>query len=60
MAVPKRKTSHSKKNKRRSHHALTGPSLTTCPDCGEPTMRHRACSHCGSYRGRKVVEVRAD
>jgi large subunit ribosomal protein L32 len=60
MAVPKRKTSHSKKNKRRAHDALTAPALSTCPDCGEPTLRHRACSRCGSYRGRKVIEGRAE
>ena len=60
MAVPKRKTSHSKKNKRRAHDALTASALTTCPECSEPVLRHRACPHCGSYRGRKVVEVAAD
>lgn len=60
MPVPKRKTSHSKKNKRRAHDALTPPTLTTCPECSEPTLRHRACPHCGSYRGRKVIEVAAD
>ena len=60
MAVPKRRTSVSKKNKRRAHDALTPPSLATCPECGEPTMRHRACPHCGMYRGRKVVEVAAE
>jgi len=60
MAVPKRKTSHSKKNKRRAHDALTAPALTNCPECDEPTLRHRACPHCGLYRGRRVVEEAAD
>jgi large subunit ribosomal protein L32 len=60
MAVPKRKTSHSKRNKRRAHDALATPALATCPECGEPTLRHRACRHCGSYRGRKVIEAGAD
>ena len=57
MAVPKRKTSHSKRNKRRAHAALTAPHVGTCPECGEPVLRHRACLHCGSYRGRKVIEA---
>jgi large subunit ribosomal protein L32 len=57
MAVPKRKTSHSKRNKRRSHHALTPPNVIECPDCGESTVMHRACPHCGTYRGRKVLEI---
>ena len=60
MAVPKRKTSHSKRNKRRAHHALTVPAVSTCQDCGEPTLRHRACPHCGMYRGRKVIEIAAE
>ena len=35
MAVPKRKTSPSKRNMRRSHHALDVPSFQECPNCGE-------------------------
>ncbi len=57
MPVPKRKTSHSKRNKRRAHHALRAPAVVTCPECGEPKMLHRTCSHCGSYRGRQVLEI---
>ncbi len=59
MVVPKRKTSRSKRNKRRSHDALVAPAPIPCPECGELTLRHRACRHCGSYRGRKVLEVAA-
>ena len=57
MAVPKRRTSHSKRNKRRAHDALPVVQSVSCPNCGEPTQRHRACPHCGQYRGRQVVEV---
>jgi large subunit ribosomal protein L32 len=57
MVVPKRKTSHSKRNKRRAHDALTAPHVVACPECGEPALRHRACRHCGTYRGRKVIEI---
>lgn len=57
MAVPKRKTSHSKKKKRRAHDALVAPQVVACPECGEATMRHRACPHCGHYRGRQVVDT---
>ena len=60
MAVPKRKTSHSKRNKRRAHDALTAPNVIACPECGESTVMHRACPHCGMYRGRKVIEVATD
>lgn len=60
MPVPKRRTSVSKKNKRRSHHALTAPASIACPQCGEPRLRHRACPSCGTYRGRKVAEARGE
>ncbi|MBU6281828.1 50S ribosomal protein L32 [bacterium] len=60
MPVPKRRTSVSKKNKRRSHHALSAPAQISCPQCGEPRLRHRACASCGTYRGRKVAEARGD
>ncbi|MGH7829254.1 MAG: 50S ribosomal protein L32 [Candidatus Binatia bacterium] len=55
MPVPKRRTSRSKKNKRRSHDALTAPQWSTCPKCGETSLPHRACPACGTYRGRSVL-----
>lgn len=58
MAVPKRRTSASKRNKRRAHDALTAPHVISCPQCGEPTMRHRVCGHCGTYRERQVIAPR--
>jgi len=60
MAVPKRRTSVSKKNQRRSHDALTAPNVISCPECGESTVMHHACPHCGTYRGRKVINVDND
>lgn len=57
MPVPKRRTSTSKKNQRRSHDALAPVAVQECPECGERTLRHRACPHCGHYRGRQVVEI---
>jgi large subunit ribosomal protein L32 len=55
MPVPKKRTSHSKRNMRRSHHALSPLYAVVCSACGEPRMRHRACPACGQYRGRQVV-----
>ncbi|MFP4072225.1 MAG: 50S ribosomal protein L32 [Desulfovibrionales bacterium] len=54
MAVPKKKTSKSKKNMRRSHHNVATPNVVYC-ECGEPALPHRACPHCGNYRGRQVL-----
>jgi large subunit ribosomal protein L32 len=55
MAVPKRKTSPSKRNMRRSHDALTATTYQECPNCGELKLPHNMCNACGSYNGREVV-----
>jgi large subunit ribosomal protein L32 len=57
MAVPKQKTSKSKRDKRRSHDALKVSSRSSCPDCGAPRQPHRVCPSCGKYRGRVIVET---
>ena len=44
MAVPKRKTSHARKNKRRSTvWKMEAPALVACPNCGEYKTPHRVC-----------------
>ena len=55
--VPKRRQSHARKNKRRSHDALALPARAACPQCGEPRQPHRVCGNCGTYRGRSVLET---
>lgn len=58
MAVPKRKTSKARRDKRRnSHWKLEAPGIVTCPNCGAYRMPHRVCKACGFYNGRKVLEV---
>lgn len=59
MQAPKRKTSKSVRNMRRSHHALTIKLSSTCPNCSEPVVSHCVCKSCGYYRGRKIIEVAA-
>ncbi|MGA7876818.1 MAG: 50S ribosomal protein L32 [Desulfoferrobacter sp.] len=56
MAVPKRKTSKARRNKRRAHKKLAPPSLSRCPQCSEPRLPHRVCPTCGYYRDRVVLE----
>jgi len=60
MAVPKRKTSKSKRDKRRAHDALGAPPQSTCPQCGAPKAPHRLCGACGSYKGRTLIETDED
>ncbi len=56
MAVPKRRTSRSKRNMRRANHdKVTAPNLSPCANCGEPVLSHRACAACGHYDGRSVM-----
>jgi len=50
MAVPKHKTSKSKRDKRRTHKKIDGLNLSTCPECGEAVEPHHACASCGSYK----------
>lgn len=57
MAVPKRRTSRSRRDKRRSHDGLRRPAQSSCPQCGAAKAPHRVCASCGSYRGREVVET---
>lgn len=57
MAVPKRKTSPSRRNMRRSHHALKGTSVNECPNCGEMHLPHSMCTKCGHYKGREVMPI---
>jgi len=57
MAVPKRKTSQSRKGMRRSHHKLTLPTIIRCSRCNNRIERHTICGECGYYRGKPVVAV---
>lgn len=57
MAVQQRRVSKSRKGMRRSHHALTTPTLVVCKNCGVKKLPHRVCEKCGMYNGKKVFEV---
>lgn len=57
MAVPKRKSSAARRDKRRANWKLTAPNLATCTKCGELMMPHHACRACGTYNKRVVLDV---
>ena len=57
MAVPKRKVSKSRRDKRRSNvWKLETPTLVKCAGCGEYVLPHRICPKCGKYDGREVIK----
>ena len=55
--VPKKKTSSSKRDMRRSHHALALPVLSECPQCHAQRLQHHICPSCGYYEGQPVLKV---
>ncbi len=60
MALPKRKTSKSNRDSRRTHWKLTPPALSECPRCHAPRLAHHACQQCGYYNDRLVVVGKAE
>jgi large subunit ribosomal protein L32 len=59
MAVPKRKSSPSKRNMRRSHHALKPAAFQECKNCGVLKLPHNLCAACGHHNGREIVPSEA-
>ena len=61
MAVPKCIVSKARRDTRRgSNWKLGAPSVAVCPKCGAPVAPHRACKACGTYKGRQVIEAKAE
>jgi large subunit ribosomal protein L32 len=60
MALPKHKTSKSKRDMRRTHKKLAAVTVTQCPQCGEAKLPHHVCPECGVYKGRDVVKTEED
>ena len=58
MAHPKRKTSKTRRDKRRTHLKITKPTIATCPTTGQPHLYHRAHWYEGKlyYKGKVVME----
>ena len=55
MAVPKRKTSKSKKNMRRSHDSLLPINIIEDKESGEPRLSHRIDLSTGTYNGKQII-----
>jgi large subunit ribosomal protein L32 len=59
MAVQKSRKTPSRRNMRRSHDSLKGPTLSVDSATGETHRRHHVTAD-GFYRGKRVIEVRQD
>jgi len=56
LAVPKKKTTKSKRDKRRTHDKLKVLSIVECPQCHSKKIAHRVCPNCGYYDNREVIK----
>ena len=58
MAVPKRRVSKARRDKRRSNvWRMDAPELVKCSKCGTLKRAHRVCTACGYYNGKQVLAV---
>ena len=55
MALPKRKISKTRRDKRRTHDKALSFGLIVCDNCGEMKRTHYMCPNCRTYRGRQIL-----
>jgi len=62
MAHPKRKTSKTRRDKRRTHYKAEMPQVAVCSKTGESHLYHRAYWHEGKlyYRGKVLLDSAPD
>ena len=62
MAHPKRKTSKTRRDKRRTHYKAEMPQVAICSKTGESHLYHRAYWHEGKlyYRGKVLLDNAAE
>jgi len=56
MAVPKRKTSKSRRNKRRSHHKISSINIIEDKKSGEFRLSHHIDLKTGVYNGKQILD----
>jgi large subunit ribosomal protein L32 len=61
MAVPKKKKSRMRRNRRRAQNdKITLRAQAVCPTCGAPMIPHRVCPSCGKYKDREIIKMEAE
>ncbi|HSH04416.1 MAG TPA: 50S ribosomal protein L32 [Anaerolineae bacterium] len=54
-ALPKRKISKARRDRRRTHDKAQTFHLVNCPNCGEKRRAHHMCPSCRTYKGIQVL-----
>ncbi len=58
-ALPKRKISKVRRDRRRSHYLrVRMATMIPCPQCHTLKLSHHVCPNCGTYNGVEVVEMK--
>jgi len=57
MAVPKKRNTKSRRDRRRMHIFLKVPHFVKCPKCGRLILPHTVCPYCGYYKEMEVINV---
>jgi len=60
VAVPKRKTSRTNRDKRRTHDKIKLLNIVECPRCHSKKIAHHVCSECGYYKNTEVISEEKD
>ena len=58
MAVPKQRRSKSKQRIKLACWKIDEPQLRACPNCSARVISHRACTVCGTYKGRSIIKIK--
>lgn len=57
MGLPGHRRTSSHKHRRAAHFALDEVAYNLCPQCKKPVKMHHACTVCGTYKGKQVIDV---
>ena len=60
MAVPKQRHNSSRSKRRRAGHSkLSASKMVACSNCNKQIQPHQACSNCGHYKGKAIIEIKS-
>ncbi len=57
MSTQKQRHTKGRRDRARAELKMTSTTLVTCTKCGAKIKAHIACSKCGFYKGKEVVDT---